>query len=611
MHEDALALRVAARFQRSVTSAFISDKWFKAKRSELNAILNRSMPSHKSEMWAYYLDEYLMDFLTKFNDDFKSMVTFEPALESVERRVKDAKGDLKIIVNSLELICKYPGHVNFFDPAQYLKWRAALTIHDKIAAVSKTVGGFLKWRWTINDTMVDRLVQRTLRVATPEQLASLTSEYEDRSDQVRFNFLDTIKFNESALKALKRRKLDKFDPIKWLDWIYEVLKSNYSEPAVQEKDAFREFDMYGMKIVIDDTSVQPDDTKKYVKYIDEAHTRMKAKGFEKAWYGTFFIQCERCGGVNYNTGGGVGGHFVIGPDTVSCFERPSPYVVRLLAHELGHRYWYKQMTSTQRAKFESLVKVRPTAVRPSEGDIKAYPIPEEKAKEAHSKVDHVADKLNQSLELFRKSKLRWFTKIIDAFYEPIAKEAWDFKNEILTAVHSAGADSTINPTVRKAFDSLIELGTEIHTLCLHMDDDLKRTMNTYPDGTDFNSAFRVERGKWIDQILTLLYRINKAAHHYLDIAVEAYNETEAGKAKKLVEDWDRRYQEDTRPVAPVSDYGGSNISEAFAEAFSYYVMGKEMTRDQIDSFKSVFSSAGDPIVDMVAIRYHARQQILL
>ena len=57
MHEAALALRVAARFQRSVISAFISDKWFKAKRSELNSLLKIPMPSHKSEMWAYYLDE--------------------------------------------------------------------------------------------------------------------------------------------------------------------------------------------------------------------------------------------------------------------------------------------------------------------------------------------------------------------------------------------------------------------------------------------------------------------------------------------------------------------------------------------------------------------------
>ena len=610
MHEDALALRVAARFQRSVLSTFISDKWFKAKRSELSTILKIPMPSHKSDRWAYYVDEKIGDFLTKFYDEFKDMVTFRPAIESVEWRVKEAKDKLKVIVNSLELVCKYPGYVNFSDPVHYLKWRAALTIHEKIADASSTLGSFLKWSWTIDDTLVDRLVQRTIRAATPEQLTSLTSDFDDR-DEAKYKFLASIKFNESALRALKRTKIENFNPIKWLDWLYKVLQSNFSESATQERDAYREFDMYGMKVVIDDNSVQPDDIKKYIKYIDEAHTRMKSKGFEKAWYGTFFIQCERCGGVNYNTGGGVGGHFVIGPDTVSCFERPSPYVVELLAHELGHRYWYKQLTSTQRARFESLIKVRPTAKRPSESDFQANPISEEKVKEAHSKVDQVAAQLDQSLGLFRKSKLRWFTKIIDAFYEPIAKEAWNFKNEILTAVHSAGADATINPTVRQAFDSLIELGTEIHNLCLNMDDDLKRTMNTYPDGTDFNSAFRVERGKWIDQVLTLIYRITKQAHRYLDMAVEAYNEAETGKGKRLVEDWERRYREDTRPVAPVSDYGGSNISEAFAEAFSYYVMGKEMTRDQIDSFKSVFSSAGDPIVDMVAIRYHARQQILL
>lgn len=46
-----------------------------------------------------------------------------------------------------------------------------------------------------------------------------------------------------------------------------------------------------------------------------------------------------------------------------------------------------------------------------------------------------------------------------------------------------------------------------------------------------------------------------------------------------------------KPVTPVSDYGGSSIEEAFAEAFTHYVLGFDMNRDQLESFKQVLKTA--------------------
>jgi hypothetical protein len=602
MREDPITIRVAARFQREVVAAFISDKWFKAKRADLVAALKTPIEGHRSEMWAYLLDDKVGGFLTKFEEDFKGMVTFEPALESVQRRVKEAQDKLKVITEALDSVGMYGRDFDFNIPEQYLKWQAASEIHEKIADTTKVLGGFLTWGWVIDEAAIERLVQRTLKRAIPEQIEALANNDIDRYFRTAYAFLADIGFKGDALKTVKRTRIDKFDPLKWLDWMYEVLKANYTDQAVADQGAYRNFDMYGMKIVIDDSTVGSDDIKKYVKYIDEAHTRMKAKGFEKAWYGTFFVKCEECGGVNQNTGGGTGGHYHIGPDTVSCYVRPSKFIVELIVHELGHRYWFKQMTSTQRAKFDSLVKVRPTPRRPSESDIQAYPISEDKPKGAHTKVDELETSFNQVLDSFRKSKLRWFSKIIDAFYEPIAKEAWAFKNGIIDAVHSAGADSTINPEVKKEFSALLGLVQEVHTACLNMEDDLKRIMNTYPDGTDFNKEFRVERSRWIEQLSAKITRTVKVAHNYITIAVAAYNEAELSKAKTLVENWDRRFREDTRPVAPVSDYGGSNMDEAFAEAFTHYVLEMDMDRDQIESFRSVFSSF-DPLAALVAQRY--------
>ncbi len=48
--------------------------------------------------------------------------------------------------------------------------------------------------------------------------------------------------------------------------------------------------------------------------------------------------------------------------------------------------------------------------------------------------------------------------------------------------------------------------------------------------------------------------------------------------------------EDPRAIFPVTDYGGSNISEAFAEVVSYFVDGRDMTRDQLESMRAVLAS---------------------
>jgi hypothetical protein len=42
-----------------------------------------------------------------------------------------------------------------------------------------------------------------------------------------------------------------------------------------------------------------------------------------------------------------------------------------------------------------------------------------------------------------------------------------------------------------------------------------------------------------------------------------------------------------KPVIPVSEYGKTRIEEAFAEVFLHYCQNRDMTRDQLESFKAV------------------------
>jgi hypothetical protein len=51
-----------------------------------------------------------------------------------------------------------------------------------------------------------------------------------------------------------------------------------------------------------------------------------------------------------------------------------------------------------------------------------------------------------------------------------------------------------------------------------------------------------------------------------------------------------------KPVAPVSAYGQSTIEEAFAEAFTHYILGLNMNRDQAESFKSVLVKQAAAVV---------------
>jgi hypothetical protein len=129
------------------------------------------------------------------------------------------------------------------------------------------------------------------------------------------------------------------------------------EHPFESQTAFTEFDLNGMKVVIDDRTVNANMVNRYIQVFDEARQRLKKKGFGKVWQGTIFVQCEECGGENqYGAELGVGGHYRIGPNTIHIFSRPSRGVVALVIHELGHRWWYKHMSRANRLRFEEWIE---------------------------------------------------------------------------------------------------------------------------------------------------------------------------------------------------------------------------------------------------------------
>lgn len=95
----------------------------------------------------------------------------------------------------------------------------------------------------------------------------------------------------------------------------------------------------------------------YIPYFRKAKALLDRKGLGKLWYGPVFVGCPKCGGENpLGKEFGVGAHYMPGPDHVVVYINPRDFLVDLLIHELGHRYYYKFMSASDRARFDSYFK---------------------------------------------------------------------------------------------------------------------------------------------------------------------------------------------------------------------------------------------------------------
>lgn len=556
-----IALRVATRYYVKV-AATLPQSWFKERSKDLKQRLQKSLSSDVND-WPNIIDEKLIFFFDDFLNDFRKQVGSGPiaaqALESIKDRVASIRRYIEAVAQKLP---KDHSYVNFNDPVDYLRWYAINAILGKIKASAKTLGYLFRYSWYIDEKMVDRLVARTLKAATPGQMEALTDESQYHR---KYAFLESINFEASALKALSRTKLE-LDFTNWVDRILVMLEANYSQKAIEDSPAgFREFDLYGMKVVVDDTTLLPDDIKKYVRHLDAAFNKLKAKGFAKAWYGTVFIQCSECGGVNSNNGGGVGGHYVIGEDTVSIFSRPSSFIVELVVHELGHRYWFKQMRTSQRAKFESLVKTHTKPRPPKPTDVKLFR--DQDLKNSKKRVLQAQDLVEEHLNL-----------VVDGLLGATTL-ASVFGRDIIDAITSINVDK--------------DLGAEVDRL---KDDVYKTKAKLTEHFEDFPLVRPEGKDGWLSGARQLIGQLASEALIFIDFSVVAHNEQAHQKAKNdpATKAWLESYENNPAPVAPVSTYGASNIDEAFAEVFAHYVLEVDMSRDQVESFRSVLAAVSTP-----------------
>jgi len=105
--------------------------------------------------------------------------------------------------------------------------------------------------------------------------------------------------------------------------------------------------------------IAPAMAKEYLRGIHKARALLEKSGFGRAWYGSIVVRPHSTGfdfvgqssGKQYRSAG----HYISASDTVvlniGVYNKDE--VARVLLHELGHRWYYRIMTSADRAGFDS------------------------------------------------------------------------------------------------------------------------------------------------------------------------------------------------------------------------------------------------------------------
>ncbi len=213
-----------------------------------------------------------------------------------------------------------------------------------------------------------------------------------------------------------------------------------------------------------------------------------------------------------------------------------------VVHELGHRYWYKVMKPGQRQRFNDLVRTKASLHQRDYEQGPHKPGWRSMSFDLQAKraaLDKLLGELARAVEGDHKAGRIW------AEAEDLAA-TWEARlRDFLPKVPGL--------SVREAEEAISVVLSSIDGLSL------------------LSEAEAVEGWEaWQRAFLHAdLPQARQTLSDYLDVA------------SKIV----------SKPVAPLTDYAESNIEEAFAEVFEAYVMGEDMNRDQLESFRSVLSSA--------------------
>ncbi len=448
--------RLIARYRQA---GFIPDKFWTRKRQELKTRLETPLDDPHDVVWG--IQDVLKPFFGLFQDELFRYGLNRHAESSVAFRIKMLfDGQLSGIAERFEALDQelkrspYPSA----EPVDELHGAIESEVREYFKAQLPTLGKALKTVWSLKAGSIRDLAEKLIRKATPQELqaieAARNQDFSTSVLDVKYAFYKRAGLEVQARKLITKEKIDR-DFWKWFDHLRDMLVANYGQEEIAK--GFDEFQIGNLKAVILDPNVTLNEAPWYAKRLTEAQTLLKQKGFEKLWYGVLFVTSREYKQLDpvslaayksygYDTLESQAGTYHSGENIVKITAPPNGDLVRVVIHEMGHRYWYKFMTPGQRARFNDLVKtnnskqVRDYPSGPT--DQEGFPKPvvpvsnygkstiEEAFAEAFEHYVNEKDMNRDQLESFRsvlaraipidKSSIMRFTEFLEKTLEEIA-----------------------------------------------------------------------------------------------------------------------------------------------------------------------------------------------
>lgn len=370
------------------------------------------------------------------------------------------------------------------------------------------------------------------------------------------------------------------------------LRSNLQKRA--SATGFPEFELGRMKFIL--MVDRPELVHKYMGFFDRAYRIIRDGGFGKFWYGLVFlspeleslsevqIQSYLASGYKRSFVEHRAGYYLSGQDTMALTQPVDSWLVDSIVHEIGHRYWFRGMDQEQRLRFRSLINIPQKLPE-------VRLIPSTKGDEAKSTVDALANDVRSILRKFLTTRVSFYPKALKAFDTPLFDAGRAFNVGSLEAIQQVGAYTRDLEGPR---EKIYEMAALIFQRMSRAYETLNGEMSKFLSsaGDDLTrealaAEFKARQKLWISDTINQLSKVVGEIHSYIDASIESHNQEEQAKHDKLVA------MHPNGSIEPVSDYGRSNIVEAFADAFAYYLMGKTMRTDQKESLKAVLSKRAD------------------
>lgn len=241
-------------------------------------------------------------------------------------------------------------------------------------------------------------------------------------------------------------------------------------------------------------------------------------------------------------------------DLVTAVKAAAPrVVVKGKAAWSPARYWYKSMSSGQRARFKALVKAH-TVHQPASAPplLQVMRFTDRDIQSGHRAVDRFTGRFHPLIDKLESS--------MRTTVEGLQKDLRRFTSLVSDSKVLSGP----------AIDVHNDYGVPLSKARLRLEE-----------------AIAAGDHAAIDQHAI---DVVTAAHGWVDAASRAFNSVADAQLEGLEggREWLDSYVDNSAPVVPVSSYGKTNIDEAFAEVFAHYVLDFDITRDQLESFRTVF-----------------------